>query len=412
MALRYLPNRAVAGDPAALRNLAQRLLTLAREVANRNANMSAGVAATNSSAVWTGAAANAYRSRMTTELRPYTSVTNEVLPVVARACQDLAAKLEQAQREMAAAISAVAASGIGNASIVLGAVCWGRSEYATLRAAQPQLGAQASQYPDYFVENGDPGALWAFLHQHKQTVSAVQPYVDQASHAFLLAREGRVAFVRAVGGARESLARILYTTPTASELALDARVSSGEVGDYGTWLQGFTGTQDGQGRLILYRYGHPYSEGGVFYHNDGYWSTYLSRNDVLRGQVRDIITDVARNAALNGGTSFDVRQNAEIANGYASGYEQLHGTEATVGDFHVDGVSSVVPNAAGGYDVTVNARYTWNDVIDPNSIYGLDTVGSTIYPGKAYDLHIGWDATTTVVLDSQRRVIGIRGYPN
>lgn len=107
-----------------------------------------------------------------------------------------------------------------------------------------------------------------------------------------------------------------------------------------------------------------------------------------------------------------MREHAEIENGYSSGHGQLHGTEITVGDFHIEGASTVERTSDGGYVVTINARYTWDDVIDPNRAYGADTLLSLGgLNGTPYNIHIGWNATTRVILDSNRRVMGVSGYP-
>lgn len=412
MSLRYAPHEAVAGDPAALRTASDRLDALADEVGDRRGELAANTGTTND--FWTGAAGTAYRSAMDTELAGF-AITDKATRAVADACDELAAALESARQMMAGAVAAVDPR-LGGPRALLGAIWWDTEIYPNI-ATPPGLGGfQSSRHDGYWVEHGDRGALRRFMNEHNLTFDHFQSQVDQAALAFKTAREARVDFTRAVGGARGDLARLLYTEPTAAESAVDREIASGREGTISTglqWLGESEGDlQDPQGRVILYRWGNPYEASSIVFHNDGFWAPYLMNNDPLSWQVQDMVGDLAKEAAQTGANQFDLREHAEIENGYSSGYGQLHGTEVTVGDFHVEGTRTVESTSDGGYVVTINGTYTWNDVIDPNSAYIYDTIlslgGST---GTPYGLHIGWDAATRVTLDRDLNVTGIDGYP-
>lgn len=65
----------------------------------------------------------------------------------------------------------------------------------------------------------------------------------------------------------------------------------------------------------------------------------------------------------------------EIENGESIiGYQYLHGTDATVGDFYIEGFVFKRKNGVTGYNFTC----TWNDLIDVNPIYLTDQVKSKV----------------------------------
>ena len=70
--------------------------------------------------------------------------------------------------------------------------------------------------------------------------------------------------------------------------------------------------------------------------------------------------------------SLDITFHAELEeNGYHSGYEQLHGTDSTLGDFHIGGNAGITYNGGtkiGNYATTL----TWHDTINPNLTYTMD----------------------------------------
>ncbi|MGB5150774.1 MAG: hypothetical protein WBN99_12625 [Mycobacterium sp.] len=178
----------------------------------------------------------------------------------------------------------------------------------------------------------------------------------------------------------------------------------------------------GPGRAILERY----LAGGDDWHmtDDPAWTKYMMDNQMLREQLLDPTQTVAQGALnqylANGqrtGT-FDQRLHGEIDNGEGIvGYQYLHGTDSTVGDFGFKGDTSVRPLPGATYDVTLDSDYTWNDKIDPNPIYETDQTKSRIAEilslGQAdpYNIHISWQAQSTVMMDAQGNVLSVKGYP-
>jgi len=79
-------------------------------------------------------------------------------------------------------------------------------------------------------------------------------------------------------------------------------------------------------------------------------------------------------------------------NGYLTGYQMLHGSNATVGDLEYFGV--VTPNIDGSR--TFDLIMTFHDIMDPNYGYRDDRVGDGLYPGTPYTVHITWSMSFTV----------------
>lgn len=201
-------------------------------------------------------------------------------------------------------------------------------------------------------------------------------------------------------------------------LRSDEALRREEGGDRG----GDNFSTDWAGRAILERY----LTGGDDWliTDDPAWTTYMMENQVLREQLLDPTQTVAQGALnqylANGqrtGT-FDRRLHGEIDNGEGIvGYQYLHGTDSTVGDFGFKGDTSVRPLPGGTYEVTLDSDYTWNDKIDPNPIYETDRTKSRIAEilslGQAdpYNILISWQAQSTVVMDAQGNVLSMKGYP-
>ena len=100
------------------------------------------------------------------------------------------------------------------------------------------------------------------------------------------------------------------------------------------------------------------------------------------------------------------------------GYQYLHGTNETVGDFQIRGTGIATPDGSGGYRVDFNLTFTWHDVIDPNPTYDTDTMKDAIAGvlsggfREAYNIHISWTSTPSYTLDSSRQVVSTTGgYP-
>lgn len=179
---------------------------------------------------------------------------------------------------------------------------------------------------------------------------------------------------------------------------------------------------DWAGRAILGRYLR--GGGDWTINNDPNWTRYMTANQPLREQLTGP-TQTQAQTALNdylggkGSTgTFNQRMHAEIQNGEGIvGYQYLHGTDATTGDFQMAGNTQVKKLADGNYEVTLNTKYTWNDNIDPNPQYQTDNwknrIAEAITLGQAdpYQIHINWDAQSKVVLDPKGNVVSMSGYP-
>lgn len=177
---------------------------------------------------------------------------------------------------------------------------------------------------------------------------------------------------------------------------------------------------DWAGRAILDRY----LSGGQDWtiSNDPQWNEYMMNNQALNDNLllraESLALDLfrARGGGEGSGT-FDDTFAVEIQNGEGvTGYEYLHGTNMDAGGFNMRGAASISA-VAGGYEVVIDAMYTWNDAIDPNQQYVTDRVKSgfaeLITGGRAdpYDIHISWPGRTVVRLAQDGSVVSVVGYP-
>ena len=124
----------------------------------------------------------------------------------------------------------------------------------------------------------------------------------------------------------------------------------------------------------------------------------MQKNSMLKEQVKGILLDEARNLKPGKTSTIDFRKHVKIDSGESIiGYQYLHGTESTVGGFHIDG--TITKNSKG--EVTFDLHYQWNDIMDPNYGYDSDTWKSMLcklavsmlrYPNgcKPYTMRIGW----------------------
>ena len=397
----YVPIQAVAGDAARIRATGRELGKLAGFIHARTSDMDAELRG--SVAVWTGGSGDAYRDRMKKQGGSFTTLERTIVPVVARACDDLAAGLETAKSQMDTAISAALAVGVTpppgvpgrpdpEGWYVLGRVCLGGRPAPGSGLLSTYTDVVGYEGKAYWVAYGNPLFVKDFLQRRRLAEEHLRPVVQQASLAFRTARRARLDFVRAVGGVREELGRLLYGPPTAAERVVDQLVGTGEVGNWNTTAAPVMGKPDPEGRIINFRYGDPYQAGGVFYTDDERFAPYLMRNNSLAADVMATLrTAIANHHDWRQPLSIDIRKNVElIDNGYGTGYQLLHGTEATVGDFHIKGVIRKV-----GDVYQVDATYTWNDVIDPNPNVRGDQYG-VLTPGTPYDMHISWRRQATL----------------
>jgi hypothetical protein len=179
---------------------------------------------------------------------------------------------------------------------------------------------------------------------------------------------------------------------------------------------------DWAGREILGRYLSGGDDWTIV--DDPDWSRYMMDNRLLRDQLYCPMQTQAQNALrqyLWAGVPdgrFDQQLAAEIDSGEGIvGYKYLHGTNEHLGGFEFGGDTRVQPRPDGGYEVTIDGEYTWNDRMDPNPAYRTDQwkdrVAEAITLGQAdpYDLHITWHASTRVIFDESGNVVAVEGYP-
>jgi hypothetical protein len=181
-------------------------------------------------------------------------------------------------------------------------------------------------------------------------------------------------------------------------------------------------SNDWAGRAILGRY---LSGGGDWnIQNQPAWTQYMQANPSLKASLAQHTSQQAQ-AAVNNFRStgqadgkYDITYHQDIENGEGIvGYQYLHGTNKDVGDFNQRGTTHVTQLPNGNYQVKMDNHFQWNDVIDPNPQYSTDrwksTVAEVLTLGRAdpYNIHIGWDASTTVEVDPSGKVVSMSGYP-
>jgi hypothetical protein len=146
--------------------------------------------------------------------------------------------------------------------------------------------------------------------------------------------------------------------------------------------------------------------------NGGVWGKYMMANDLLKKQLRERILADAKTRTASG--NIDLTFSAVIENGYFTGYEMLHGTNADVGGFHIRGRASVTNQSGGETKIDYALTYTWNDIIDPKPQYDMDTLSSRVlkwfYYPKDYEIHITWEANACVSKTGEE-INGMAGYP-
>lgn len=183
------------------------------------------------------------------------------------------------------------------------------------------------------------------------------------------------------------------------------------------------------------------------------WSAYMKANATLRQELRSNVLALALDpefSALPEGALVPIYKSfhAVLNNGEGIvGYEFLHGTKATVGDFIMRGVvsahgewghselrsSELPPNIQGPeeqiavevppsrYPLTLrfDLWFQWNDIIDANVHYMSDTIKDflvrygtqgSVHPNP-YRISISWKEASQVTIDSQGTIWPKGGYP-
>lgn len=159
----------------------------------------------------------------------------------------------------------------------------------------------------------------------------------------------------------------------------------------------------------------------------------MRANPRLRQKLLHHVLYVIKGAAAGGPEQGMVPISEEfpvaIENGEGMiGYQYLHGTNADVGGFQIDGwvraehvqeprSESSTPQDPGELSsapmilVHYYLEYTWNDMIDPNPNYGTDkfkaAIGEAVSLGGAqsYRLSIRWSGEGAVGVDANGKVV-------
>ncbi len=154
----------------------------------------------------------------------------------------------------------------------------------------------------------------------------------------------------------------------------------------------------------------------LFYGNGGEWkiegnskwTSYMEANELLKIEMKYILITRVVSKLCSKPTgyrmSINIQKHVEIENGECIiGYQYLHGTNANVGDFKINGTAI---RGIGGPDrrccnINFNIHYQWNDKIDPNFKYSTDKIKWYLAQGlgfivggtpKIYNIRIGWYA--------------------
>jgi hypothetical protein len=187
-------------------------------------------------------------------------------------------------------------------------------------------------------------------------------------------------------------------------------------------LLGLLTGMDEEGETILGTW--LYGDGGKIVVEDESWTKYMMAHRGLRDQIfAKLAPAVGEIADLKKLGRFPIfrRFHAELPeNRGFSGYALLHGTNSTVGDFVLAGwaeVQEAIHPVEGDYDIEMDLRFSWNDIVDPNANYSSDTIKSTIAKivtfgsPKDYKLSIYWGSSC---LAEVRKDTGIffSGYPS
>jgi RHS repeat-associated protein len=151
--------------------------------------------------------------------------------------------------------------------------------------------------------------------------------------------------------------------------------------------------------------GHPIVADG------GCWGEYMQDNSLLAPQIAAQLESDAHARSTSG--DVDISFSATIENGYSTGYEMLHGTN---GGLTMTGHATVTPGLHKGIRIiTYDVMLMWNDVIDPNAKYPMDTflagcIKSVTNP-KDYFVHLSWHTSTTMIINENGKIVHKYGYP-
>jgi hypothetical protein len=154
-----------------------------------------------------------------------------------------------------------------------------------------------------------------------------------------------------------------------------------------------------------------------------FWADYMMKHQSLKdqclGQLIPAVREIAGKKQL-GKFAVNLKFHAEFPenSGY-SGYELLHGSNRDVGDFRIGGIAEVshaIDPKEGDFDIKIELHYEFNDIVDPNHSYKMDTIREklakvvTFGQAKAYRLQINWHADLLIEVRQGRQTW--YGYPS
>jgi hypothetical protein len=158
-------------------------------------------------------------------------------------------------------------------------------------------------------------------------------------------------------------------------------------------------------------------------YDDPMWTSYMMEHEALRRQILGRLMLAVKAIADRGEKGrfpFAERFHAEFPeNRGLSGYELLHGTNKDVGDFQLTGwadVADAYEPQDGDFDIDLELRFVFNDIVDPNNKYGRDTARAvlaeiaTFGEAESYRLSIGWGSSA--LAEVRQGGIEFFGYPS
>jgi hypothetical protein len=179
---------------------------------------------------------------------------------------------------------------------------------------------------------------------------------------------------------------------------------------------------DVQGETILGTY--LYGRGKPHDVEDPIWTAYMEAHPDLRHQIlsrlKPLVKEVADRKKKGRFPIADTFHAEFPENSGLSGYALLHGSNKDVGDFKLIGwadVEDAVDPAGGDYDIELDLRFVFNDIVDPNPKYRADRNGSvladiiTFGQAKSYRLSIHWSSNCLAEV-RHGQPIQFSGYPS
>jgi hypothetical protein len=162
--------------------------------------------------------------------------------------------------------------------------------------------------------------------------------------------------------------------------------------------------------------------------DDPFWTDYMMAHKDMGRQISDkLLRALLKILSVKKLGTFLIseRFHAEFPeNSGNSGYALLHGSNKTVGDFLMTGTAEVQEAnepAEGDYDIELDLRFRFNDIVDPNSNYAMDKIRSTIAKvvsfgrAKDYRLSINWSSSCLAEFRNRPGRSGglyLEGYPS